>query len=793
MKFKYTLVGLAVSVSLSAQAQDGLDRLEETVIDAQESSDADWQTQLSADDLVREMTDSIEDTVRYIPGVQVNDSGNRFNDNGFNIRGLEGDAIAVTIDGVDQGETLNPPNFAPYGMFGSSRGAVEVETVKSVRITRGPNSVTDGNGSLGGSVIYVTKGPRDFLTPSKDLHFGVETGYDERSDEMMVSGSFANRWNNLETALIYVMRDGSEVQAHSDGPDIIGAERGQADPFDREEMSVLAKIDYWLTENQRIGVVYENNDREAQGQPLSREPTSRDPLNGAYYDFSTDDQNDRSRGGLAWEWNNTGLALFDNVIATADYQELITRGITAFNFSSFATFADPSDDYLRTEDRAFRQRSTTVGVDFGKLVEAGSVTHDLVYGLEYQTGTVTNRLYDIRYNTTSNESGLRSFNVDNTWVPDTDTTQFTLYARDQVQLNEKWSLVAGVRVDSTEYEPEVASFFTDPTGATVEDADFTATVGELGVAFEPVQGHRFGVSVGQGYQAPTTQDLYLGVSTGFVTDLNTGQEFVNLNEVTNPNLEAEEATNFELSYAFTSERAQLNVTLFQSDYDNLIQNVSESVSYGQDITYQVFTFGGPILITTDEDTFNRAQNVGEVEASGIEVDGRVMLNEQWSARFGYSHVSAEHQEDSAEGLFEAGDTLASQAPDSAVLGVDYTSPDGKWGVSSFLTWTDAREETDDLSFTTLNNFDGPVRFTDSWTTLDLFSFYQFEQANARLSVGVRNVFDEQYLRWEVINNVRPGDGGFFSGAGDPSDPSSTGWQRFTDPGRTFSVDLSLAW
>ncbi|MEM7279026.1 MAG: Plug domain-containing protein, partial [Pseudomonadota bacterium] len=75
-----------VAFAMPGVAQENLDRLEETVVDSEATLEEALPTQLSADDLVREMTDSIEDSVRYIPGVQVNDSGNRFNDNGFNIR-----------------------------------------------------------------------------------------------------------------------------------------------------------------------------------------------------------------------------------------------------------------------------------------------------------------------------------------------------------------------------------------------------------------------------------------------------------------------------------------------------------------------------------------------------------------------------------------------------------------------------------------------------------------------------------------------------------------------------------
>ncbi|MEM6936422.1 MAG: hypothetical protein AAF552_08190, partial [Pseudomonadota bacterium] len=62
-----TLLSIAIATSLAANAQDGMDELDETVIGAEEAVAVDDHS-LSTDDLVRQMTDTIEDTVRYIPG-----------------------------------------------------------------------------------------------------------------------------------------------------------------------------------------------------------------------------------------------------------------------------------------------------------------------------------------------------------------------------------------------------------------------------------------------------------------------------------------------------------------------------------------------------------------------------------------------------------------------------------------------------------------------------------------------------------------------------------------------------
>ena len=113
-------------------------------------------------------------------------------------------------------------------------------------------------------------------------------------------------------------------------------------------------------------------------------------------------------------------------------------------------------------------------------------------------------------------------------------------------------------------------------------------------------------------------------------------------------------------------------------------------------------------------------------------------------------------------------------------------------MSSYFTWTDAVDESDDTSFTSWNNGEGPARYTDSWTRLDLFAHYDFdfESVDARISFGIRNVFDEEILRWEVISNARQTDSsrgffGFFEGV------EGDGWKRYTDPGRSYQVTVDI--
>jgi hemoglobin/transferrin/lactoferrin receptor protein len=275
MKFKRSTVAISLGCALTVPALAQQSELAVTKAKSEETLTTTVETVLDAQTLSKRSITNIEDTARYIPGVQTNDTGNRFGNDGFNIRGLEGDAVAVTVDGVGQGETLNPSSFAAYGMYGSSRGEIELEHLKAVNITKGPSAVAQGPGSLAGSVTYVTNEASDFLPATSDATgVKLKTGFDARSDEWLVHGTVANRTGNFDSLLQYTMRDSSETEAHSHGENISGSARGQADPMDNQVDAVLLKLAYNFSKHQQLGVVYEKTDRETNGVPLSRQSVS---------------------------------------------------------------------------------------------------------------------------------------------------------------------------------------------------------------------------------------------------------------------------------------------------------------------------------------------------------------------------------------------------------------------------------------------------------------------------------------------------------------------------------------
>jgi len=789
-KVYIALIAALATGTVNVANAENTQKLATTVVKSEnESSVSHTIKEVTADDISKKSLSNIEDITRYIPGVQVNDAGNRFGDNGFNIRGLQGDAVAVTVDGISLGETLAPANFSAYGMYDSTRGQVELEHVKTISITKGPSSVANGSNALAGSVAYTTFDAADFLiNEGNDTAIKLKLGYDSRSAEKLANFTLANRTGAFESLLQFTLRDSDETEAHSSGKTITepASATEVADPFSIETQSILAKFSYEFVEGQHFGVLLDQTDRTFDGNPLSRQSPS-------YFDFATDDENNKTRYGLFYTWDDADNVAFDNLSVTLDQQELFTAGITSFGYRPRA-----GDPYLRREDRSTQQDSTSLNIDFEKFIE-GDISHQIVYGIKWENRDIENVRWDRRYNDLTDTSGYRDgYPIrDAAWVPVTETEVFNVYISDKVQLTEQFSLSAGLRYDSTEYSPTVDDTFEDTSGTSVVDSSFSALAGELVAEFEFIPNNFILASYSQGYKAPSAQQLYLGTDgSDVIVDKNTGVEYTDLDTIANADLEAEESSSIELGYKLETEHASVTITAYKTQYKNMIQNVSLTTPYNPPVTVDEYNYYTREYteVTMAFDEYSQSQNVGSVDVQGIELDAIYAFTDNFYTRITYATIEGEYK-DSLAGDHNKGDSLETAAPDSGTWTIGYQADNDQWGVALHTLWFDKVEKhtqpdpedasviPGDLSFTSLNNGHGPAHYPDSYTIFDLTAFYDVTE-NLQLTAAAYNLTDKEYYRWEVLNSIRPGRGGFFGGV------SADGYKRFSEPGRSFSLNLS---
>ncbi|WP_293487246.1 TonB-dependent siderophore receptor [Parvibaculum sp.] len=130
---------------------------------------------ITAEELERRNAHTMQDIVRYEPGVSVGYAPNRGGSTNFTIRGIGGNRVLVLVDG------LNTPDF-PGTNIGSpssyTRDFFDIDSMKSIEIVRGPASALYGSDGLGGIVAYETKDPADYLDGlDKDWYASIKGGY----------------------------------------------------------------------------------------------------------------------------------------------------------------------------------------------------------------------------------------------------------------------------------------------------------------------------------------------------------------------------------------------------------------------------------------------------------------------------------------------------------------------------------------------------------------------------------------------------------------------------------------
>lgn len=771
MRTSSTVLSLAVAATLlsafrpSVAAEESARQLNKIKVSAEEEglSTVGNSTVVGVAELEAEQAQNFEDAIRYIPGVNIVDLG-RFGDNGFNIRGLEGDRVAITVDGLSFAETVE--TTPAYEFFRAGRGSIDIDSLKSIEVVKGADSITAGSGALGGAVMFITKDAYDYLNPDgDDSYFRVKTGYTSSSDELMTTATFANRTGPVESMLLYTRRRGHEAESWYDSSPVpTGSERRTPDPIDRDSDSVLAKVDLLIGESQRFGLVGEYSRITNELNNLSR-------VGGlGYLTRRADDDSDRDRYGLRYIWDDAGT-FFDSLEWTADRVKTKSRGLTTILAGSGC--AQNVVPCLRTEDRDTEQVLDRSALDFTKAWKSGSVAHSLIYGLAWQKRDVDFSAVDTRFIGTTSDTS--SVTVDPDQVPKTDVTIYSAYLRDSVYLfDDRLTLHGGARYDRTEYSPKLDAQFVDPTGS-IRDVEFSAPTWQAGADFKFTPEHSVWAQVGRGFRAPSVGELYAPTATTTVTEVATGNQVSVWDSASNPNLEAEESLNTEIGYRWQTERYRLGISAYRDKYDKFV----DTATFIQNPGTAYRTCVGANCTVTDGHEYLMSANVGEVTVKGVEVEGRWLITQQLSARLAWSYNEGEKQN---------GDPLPSIVPASGVLGLRYESPTERWSLTGNVTHAEPKKMEDArLTETSPGDFftsAEPDFLSDGHTVLDLVGEVNITK-DLRLNAGIFNVFDEQYYLWPRVRFVNEGTTTLYGYV------SGEGIGRYSEPGRNFRV--SLAW
>ena len=210
-------------------------------------------TVITADDLEALQAKTVLDALRYVPGLDVIQSGSRGTNTTIFVRGSESDHVLVLLDGVEvNSTTLGAFNFAH----------LTTENIERIEVLRGAGGTLYGSQAIGGVINIITKRGQGAL----EAGLSVEGG---------------NGWTHRQ---VLTLQGESGRLGYS-----LSAARMESDGFrkvndDYRNLSTSARLDYRLAEDTSLkGIfrfaktdvgLFNNNNFASQPDPNAREAST---------------------------------------------------------------------------------------------------------------------------------------------------------------------------------------------------------------------------------------------------------------------------------------------------------------------------------------------------------------------------------------------------------------------------------------------------------------------------------------------------------------------------------------
>ena len=420
----------------------------------------------------------------------------------YTIRGVGASRVAVLIDGVRQPLEVD---FQVGGIAINSAGRdyFDPAMFEAVEIFKGTASSLYGSDALAGVVAFKTPAPFDLVSSySSDRFFGYRFQYGSASDSFshVVTGAFNE--GALSGLVIYAKRDYGERENQAKPVNGILA---SPNPVSAQSDSVLAKIDYALTDTQRLEFAFEGFERSTDIDVQNIVQTDRFASTialGASLIASTRtdtteaamNQSERSRYRFSLKHvlqvsdADDDAARLETLVyhqraLTEDH--LSTRGTieNVANASSSLSIASRSRSEVETH---YEEITTGLSSTYKGTVDHLWGTHRLLFGFESVFGSseLPFRSNGETVVTASNLSGfpdltpgaVSNFDSNTPRLPSTDTLRAGLYAQDEFTFGDEaqWILVAGLRGDYYKLKSDKVAAFRAFVGTDAPDySDFS--------------------------------------------------------------------------------------------------------------------------------------------------------------------------------------------------------------------------------------------------------------------------------------------------------------------------------
>ena len=537
------------------------------------------------------------------------------------LRGLSGNRVLVLVDGQRLNNSREAINFG-----GVQPGLVDVSSIESIEVVRGPASVLYGSDAIGGIVNIVTRKaelPSEGFTVSGSATTRFSTIDDQRT------GGLTLRAATPDIGLV--------VRGSARDADDYSSPLGDVAQSGAVTRSVAADLEWRTAPNQAVTLEWTTFQGEDIGVPGS---------GGVFTGFYP--ETDRTKISVGYEAHE--LAPWLTRLEARIYgQEQKETFATVLDLPPIP--AGPFDLLIDTTTERFGDVRTT-GID----VQAGTPIHDghfLTYGADLYRDDVDERRQEesvmVFEPRAPGPPGRTETGIDDApTTPESSYQGLGLYLQDEVSAG-RWTLIPGVRFDRFDIDAEALERGEGSVSA--EDRTESALSGSFAALFRAADWLHLTGSMGRAFRTPNIIERFFfgpGSQGGL--------------SVPNPDLENETSVNVDIGFKARGSGFRAEVTYFHNRIDDFITFVPGTFMGESE-------FGGQPITTVG--------NVGEARIRGLEAEV-----EHRSPLFGGSRIAM------AAISWNDGDNLVEDEPlfvppHKLALGLGWTNRAGR--VSSLVT------------------------------------------------------------------------------------------------------------
>ena len=448
---------------------------------------------------------------------------------GINIRGLEGNQVLMLIDGV------RVPGSFSFGAFTTGRGDfLDVDTLSSVEVLRGPASTQFGSDGLAGAISLVTLSPDDVLKGRRFGGFG-RVGYASVDRSWNTTGAVAGTTGDWKGLLLLTHRAGHETDNRGDNASL-DSSRTTPNPVDARSDHLLGKLSYKLNASNEFGFTADVRQRRQTTEIYS----GRAPVASAatsVIDLDAKDDIERQRFAVEHRFDDLNGRWLQKARTIVYAQSAEVRQ---------QSFEDRLSAADRTRDNRYRDRIAGLSTQ-AETNLTGTVQQRISYGVDASISRIS-ALRDGTVAPFGETFPTRPF-------PDTRFTLAGAFAQSEIEAG-RFTVIPGLRFDGYKLSPDAAGY----TGGAVKSLSDHALTPRLGVIWKVQDNLAPYVQWSRGFRAPTPDQ----VNNGF-TNVASGYTSVG-----NPNLKAERASSLELGLRLRFGPLRWQVSAYDNRYRDFI-------------------------------------------------------------------------------------------------------------------------------------------------------------------------------------------------------------------------------